>query len=200
MRDRRLDPGGERARTSLQPDVETVVRADSLEHRPRGCERDRRAVSCRRGRRDSRPRGASARVEPPKAARPNPPPRIFPSTVTSGISPSSSCAPPAASRNPVITSSKITRPPAPRTVRPRRRGSRARAARARRSRPPARGSRLRAVSRPPRRPPRAHPRSLHGSTHTASRLERGTPAEPGAPGCAALAADQPVQRWSAQPW
>ena len=48
---------------------------------------------------------------PPYAPEGNPPPRIFDSVVRSGRTPYSSCAPPAATRKPVITSSKISSAP-----------------------------------------------------------------------------------------
>ena len=62
---------------------------------------------------------ASQRIssrEPPNAATAMPPPITFPSAVMSGVTPYRSCAPPAASLKPVITSSKMTRAPAARVV------------------------------------------------------------------------------------
>ena len=51
-------------------------------------------------------------ARPPNAAAGKPPPIILPMVVRSGRMPNNSCAPPLATRNPVITSSKIKIAPA----------------------------------------------------------------------------------------
>ena len=51
-------------------------------------------------------------ARPPNAASGSPPPTILPSTVRSGVTPNRSCAPPRATRKPVITSSKTSSAPA----------------------------------------------------------------------------------------
>ena len=51
-------------------------------------------------------------ARPPNAASGSPPPAILPRIVRSGVTPKRSCAPPRATRKPVITSSKTSSAPA----------------------------------------------------------------------------------------
>ena len=84
-----------------------------------------------------------------------PPPSTLPRAVMSGVTPYRSCAPPAARRKPVITSSKMTSAPAARVAAASSRDTRgeARARRPNRARP--RRSPPRGDPRLPRSPPRA---------------------------------------------
>jgi hypothetical protein len=50
-------------------------------------------------------------ARPPNAPTGKPPPMILPNVDKSGVMPNRSCAPPRASRKPVITSSKISNAP-----------------------------------------------------------------------------------------
>ena len=107
-------PAASRAPALLQPQV-------ALRRRARRVSRSRRP-SRAGGRTASRPgtrarSGATSAISsarPPYAPIGMPPPMILPSTVRSGRTPKRACAPPRPTRNPVITSSKISSAPSAR--------------------------------------------------------------------------------------
>ena len=103
-----FEPCASGARARRRPTRREGVAAPRL--RPRSRAGSRRAS--RPGRRRPRARAAtSPRRAPPKAASGSPPPTILPRIVRSGRTPKRACAPPRATRKPVITSSKTSSAP-----------------------------------------------------------------------------------------
>src|SRR2546423_197118 len=121
---------------------------------------------------------ASTSSRPPYAPTGNPPPITFPRQVRSGSIPYRCCAPPRATRKPVITSSKMSRAPAARVSS--RSVSRNPALGSSTPMLPTTGSTIaHAVSRPEgeRKNPRTASTSLKGSTLVSFATAAGTPGE-----------------------
>ena len=148
------------------------------------------------------PRGATLSMIarfPPYAASGSPPPTIFPRHVMSGLSPARSCIPPRATRQPVITSSKIET--APLLAHPSRIASRNPGSGGTSPMFPTTGSTMTAAIVSPRAAKRARSAgmSLYGSVTVFAAVLAGTPAESGMP---SVMAPEPAftRRKSACPW